>query len=96
MKTAQVTYLIAHTSLLSVALDAARLIGMPKSRIILLDEARSTMLEGPHDFFSLVDIGSRNEAPSFQERQLGVGEGNKRIALLCWSSGTTGLPKVSA
>ncbi|KAF8904130.1 hypothetical protein CPB84DRAFT_702136 [Gymnopilus junonius] len=38
LRTAHVTYMVVHSSLLVVALEAARLAGMPSNRIIILDE----------------------------------------------------------
>ncbi|KAF4617186.1 hypothetical protein D9613_005623 [Agrocybe pediades] len=93
LKIARVTYLVIHSNLLKVAQDAAHLVGMPSDRIILLD-ARSA--GGAHDVFSLINIGGRSQEQSYQECQLTAGEGSTKIALLCWSSGTTGMPKAVA
>ncbi|KAF8158557.1 hypothetical protein B0H34DRAFT_797926 [Crassisporium funariophilum] len=48
-----------------------------------------------HNVAELIDIGLR-ETDAFHEQPLNQGEGKTRIALLCWSSGTTGKPKAVA
>lgn len=94
LKTAKVTYIVVHSSLLGVALKAIQLIGMPSIRVILLDEPPPTRdFAGFHNVQSLILHGRKNMR-AFHERQLGIGEGKTKIALLCWSSGTTGQPKV--
>ncbi|KDR82332.1 hypothetical protein GALMADRAFT_57372 [Galerina marginata CBS 339.88] len=94
LKTARVNYMVVHSSLLAVAMEATRLVGMPSNRIIILDEPPT---RGP-EFQSVPDLIShgRQKMRAFHERQLGTGEGKTKVALLCWSSGTTGKPKAVA
>lgn len=82
--------IIAHPTVLKTALLAARIVGLPAERIILLNSASHT----PHSTLNdLVTEGLAKE-PSFVERRLAPGEGKSKLAFLSFSSGTTGKPKV--
>ena len=80
--------------MLGIVLSAARLVGFPLDRIILLDQSStsnsSSMINSVPE---LISVG-RQKPRAFYERPLDRGEGKTKIALLCWSSGTTGKPKV--
>ncbi|KAF8817196.1 acetyl-CoA synthetase-like protein [Phlegmacium glaucopus] len=94
LTTAKVTFIVVHSLVLGIVLSAARLAGFPLGRVILLDQssisnASSTINSVPE----LISVG-RQKPRAFCERLLNQGEGKTKIALLCWSSGTTGKPKV--
>lgn len=76
-----------------MALAAAGLVGMPSSRVIILDETlNSNDISEFRNVPELIQHGRQNMR-AFHERKLAIGEGKTRIAILCWSSGTTGKPK---
>jgi len=83
-----------HSLVLGIALSAACLVEFPLDRIILLDQSSTSnafsMINGVP---GLIRVG-RQKPRAFYERPLDQGEGQTKIALLCWSSGTTGKPKV--
>lgn len=87
--------MVIHSSLHAVALEAARLVGMPLNRIIILDEVPPS--RGVSEFQNVPALiaSGRKNVQAFYERQLGPGEGKTKVAILCWSSGTTGKPKVT-
>ncbi|KAL7284583.1 hypothetical protein ACG7TL_001876 [Trametes sanguinea] len=80
----------AHSTNLLVTLDAARTVGIPADRIIVLD-SKSDQDNTPN-VQSLVEEGLR-EVQRFSERRLKQGEARKKLAFLLFSSGTTGKPK---
>jgi 4-coumarate--CoA ligase len=86
--------MVVHSFVLGIVLSAARLVGFPLDRIILLDQSSasnaSSMINSVPE---LISVG-RQKPRAFYERPLNQGEGKTKIALLCWSSGTTGKPKV--
>jgi 4-coumarate--CoA ligase len=94
LTTAKVTFMVVHSFMLGIVLSAARLVGFPLDRIILLDQSStsnaSSMINSVPE---LINLG-RQKPRAFYERPLDQGEGKTKIALLCWSSGTTGKPKV--
>lgn len=92
---ARVTFMIVHSSALSLALEAATSVGLPIHRIILLDcvPLSLRLMCRFESVQELILMGER--APrQCQQYVLQAGEGTMKVALLCWSSGTTGKPKV--
>ncbi|TBU21456.1 amp dependent CoA ligase [Dichomitus squalens] len=81
--------LFVHPLALNAALDAARAAGLPQDRIVLLEPLPSSSCMNVHD---LVKFGLR-ERQAYRERQLEPGEARTKLALLLFSSGTTGKPK---
>ncbi|EJF61689.1 amp dependent CoA ligase [Dichomitus squalens LYAD-421 SS1] len=81
--------LFVHPLALNAALDAARAAGLPQDRIVLLEPLPSSSCVNVHD---LVKFGLR-ERQAYRERQLEPGEARTKLALLLFSSGTTGKPK---
>ncbi|RLL95445.1 hypothetical protein CFD26_103828 [Aspergillus turcosus] len=82
--------------LLSTSLEAAAMIGFPKDRIYLLElppqvgggkEAGS----GFKTVSQLIETGK--SLPKLERLNWSAGEGARRTAFLCYSSGTSGLPK---
>ncbi|KZT08184.1 amp dependent CoA ligase [Laetiporus sulphureus 93-53] len=82
--------MIVHSWSLAVALDAARLAGIPPERIVLLDSPSQQVAHVTVD--ELVKEGL-SKPLNFVERRLKPGEGRTKLAFLSFSSGTTGRPK---
>ena len=96
LKTTKTKLLAVHPWNLSVALEAARIANLPADRIILLEPLPRK--EGDAKFATvpqLVEAGAKSQK-TFTERKLKKGEGKTKLAFLSFSSGTTGLPKVSS
>jgi len=94
LTTAKVTFVVVHSLVLGTVLSAARLVGFPLERIILLDQSSASNAPSMiNSVPELICVG-RQKPRAFYERPLHQGEGKTKIALLCWSSGTTGEPKV--
>ena len=87
--------MIVHPDALATALDTARQAGLAEDRIVLFDTTTITpdMYKKHETVASLLEFGIRNKT-SFVERILKPGEGKTKLALLSFSSGTTGRPKV--
>lgn len=83
--------MITHLETLSVALEAAHLVGLPPDRVLLIDCSPQSRQPGLPD---LVSFGLK-QPQVFTERRLRHGEAKTKLALLLLSSGTTGKPKVS-
>lgn len=96
--------MIVHSTVLDVSLHAARVCELPDDRIILLDKpgyavgnlpkSKSTPLS-PRGMVPDLIIKGSNIPCCFTEQTFQRGEAKHRVALLAWSSGTTGTPKVS-
>ncbi|KAI0919293.1 hypothetical protein AcV5_002250 [Taiwanofungus camphoratus] len=84
--------LIVHPWNYSVALSAALTAGIPLERIALFEALPDSKGTSHPTLHELVAEGLRIP-PLFMERRLGPGEGRTKVALLSFSSGTTGLPK---
>ena len=65
---------------------------IPESRLVLLDDHRAP--EAPLPSVDSLIAEHERHAP-YAERKFKPGEGKTTIAFLCFSSGTTGNPKVS-
>ena len=86
--------MVVHSFMLGIVLSAARLVEFPLDRIILLDQSSTSNASSMINTVpELINLG-RQKPRAFYERPLDQGEGKTKIALLCWSSGTTGKPKV--
>lgn len=88
--------IIVHPDSLLIALAAAREVGLPSERIILFDVKQSRLNDIHHHYVTvatLVEFGTRNKT-TYTEQILSPGEGKTKLALLSFSSGTTGRPKV--
>lgn len=84
--------IIASSAVMETAFAAARIIGLSADRIVLLTAEKSTT--NP-TLDALVTEGLAQK-PHFTERTLTPGEAKTKLALLSFSSGTTGKPKVWA
>lgn len=91
--------MVVDCTVLDVALEAARLYGLPDDRVVLLDAPDRTGLgpvRTPPTRDTVPDLINKglNQPYCFVEPVFRAGEGKTRVALLSWSSGTTGTPKV--
>ena len=82
--------LIVHPWVLPVALEAARICGIPQDHIILFDPLAKSPYANLQD---LVKFGL-DQVQQFTPLRLPPGGAKKKLALLSFSSGTTGRPKV--
>lgn len=89
IKTAKATVLFLHPDSLKVGLEAARKAGIRDDRIVLFDA-----VPGDHHI-TLGDLVKEGliQPKRYIEPRLKPGEGKTKIALLFFSSGTTGRPK---
>ncbi|KAJ6581581.1 hypothetical protein B0H19DRAFT_1115914 [Mycena capillaripes] len=83
---------IAHAQVFDVALAGAREAGIAKNRVVVLED--HGMHRGHTTISDLMVHGP--SATSALGRKLHPGEGRRKIAFLCSSSGTTGKPKIVA
>jgi len=81
-------FILTHPAFLKSATEAARMVGIPESRIFLIEKGSSS---GFVTVPELVRIGK--SAPEIVPLRLGPGEARNKVALLNFSSGTSGLPK---
>ncbi|KAI0772950.1 phenylacetyl-CoA ligase [Trametes elegans] len=91
---AKPSLLVAHVENLPIALEAAKSINLPHSRIIVLDgqKAKSAL-----PFKSVEDLVNDKSLPPYTEFTFTrPGQARQKIAFLCFSSGTTGKPKAVA
>lgn len=81
--------------LLPVALEGASLAGLPRNRVYLMD-VPDAILGGakvPTEFKTVNQLAEAGKSlPSLEPLKWGPGEGARRTAFLCYSSGTSGLP----
>lgn len=90
LQIAKPSLIIADPLVLALAREAASFIDLPHTRIVTLGSTDSTL-----DVVTIDDlIHSGQTLPPFEERALAPGEAKRKIAFLCFSSGTTGKPKV--
>lgn len=81
--------------LLSVALDAAAQAGLPKSRVYLIDVPQEILggASPPTGYKSVSQLAENGKTLAPLEQLIwGPGDGARRTAFLCYSSGTSGLP----
>ncbi|GAT21108.1 phenylacetyl-CoA ligase [Aspergillus luchuensis] len=81
--------------LLQTALEAASLAGLPKDRIYLLEVPPQLTpgVKAPAQFKTVSQfIEEGKSLPKVERLNWAAGEGSRRTAFLCYSSGTSGLP----
>jgi acyl-coenzyme A synthetase/AMP-(fatty) acid ligase len=92
--------LVTCVPLLSISLEAAAKAGLPKSRIYLFDDLPKQVFgatKAPTGFKSVTEIAEAGKSlPPVEELRWSAGEGARRTAFLCYSSGTSGLPVSNA
>ena len=81
--------------LLQNALAACEKVGILRNRIYLLDTPNSAIRDTPmpsglSSLNGLIELGFSE--PALAPLKLKPGEGGRRVAFLCYSSGTSGLP----
>ena len=74
-------------------MDAAKDSGLPPSNVIVIDTPTSNV---PYVTLDTLVHEGLSQPPAFVERKLKPGEGKTKLALLSFSSGTTGRPKAVA
>ncbi|KAK4901009.1 hypothetical protein LTR27_002193 [Elasticomyces elasticus] len=84
-------------ALLETTLEAAKKCNIPKERVYILPMApNASQKSDGYDHKTLEDIvtaGSKLPKIQPSDRSWKVGDGARRVAYLCYSSGTSGLPK---
>ncbi|KAF8208724.1 phenylacetyl-CoA ligase [Mycena galopus ATCC 62051] len=93
IKLTETTLIIAHSNSFETARKAASLAGIPSDRVLSLD---SNPMLGETTSVAALISASISAGSTFIRRKLRPGEGKTKIAALCLSSGTTGLPKAVA
>lgn len=78
--TTKINLLFAHSSVLKVALEAAKVSGVPADRVILIDTARPALGKPLLTIEQLVDEGAKLSR-CFAEKQLRKGEGKTKVAV---------------
>ncbi|KAF7302723.1 Phenylacetyl-CoA ligase [Mycena chlorophos] len=85
--------LFTSSESLPIALSAARQVGLPDDRVVVIEPSDGPRFTGKHETIeSLVQFGNSKPA-NFIQRKLRSGEGKTKIAFYSFSSGTTGTPK---
>jgi acyl-CoA synthetase (AMP-forming)/AMP-acid ligase II len=87
MEDSKAQYLIAHAESLDVAVKAARNAGIPTSKVLVIGDS----FDGYVGISDLIVYGKAS--PAIEEISFAPGEAGGRLAFLCYSSGTSGLPK---
>ncbi|KAF8315906.1 phenylacetyl-CoA ligase [Clavulina sp. PMI_390] len=88
LRTTKAKFIISHASSLDAAIAATGALGLPPTAPRSLPTIQSLIERG------LSDLNTKG--PHFVERKLGKGEAKTKVALLSFSSGTTGRPKAVA
>ena len=95
LKDAKAKCLFTCLPLLKTAQEAAKKVGIPDNRIYILElpEVFTGGLKTPKGFKTVNDlIQEGQKLPKLESLQWSKGEGARRTAFLCYSSGTSGLP----
>ncbi|KAI1158956.1 hypothetical protein F5B18DRAFT_638978 [Nemania serpens] len=88
MKDSGVKGIVTQLPMLAVAREAARAIGMPEDRIILLGDGRDP--SGKFKHFTEIKHTGPSETSNLRQARV---DPQKDLSFLVYSSGTTGLPK---
>jgi acyl-coenzyme A synthetase/AMP-(fatty) acid ligase len=87
--------LVTCLPLLSISLEAAAKAGLPKSKIYLIDVPEQILggAKAPAEYKTVGQLAQAGKSlPPVEELRWSAGEGARRTAFLCYSSGTSGLP----
>jgi len=100
LRTANITFMIVHSTVLDVSIQAARAYGLSTERIIVIDKSSDASKTNTDPLLprrAVPDLITKglSSPRCFEEQTFQRGEGKVKVALLAWSSGTTGKPKVS-
>lgn len=96
LKDAKATSLFTCVPLLEIALTAAQKAGIPQNRIYIVDLPSEFVgnAKAPSHFKTLDQlIEAGKYLPKVERLQWGPGKGARTTAFVCYSSGTSGLPK---
>ncbi|KAJ5562418.1 phenylacetyl-CoA ligase pclA-Penicillium chrysogenum [Penicillium sp. DV-2018c] len=88
--------LVTCLPLLSISLEAAAKAGLPKNKVYLIDLPEQILggAKPPAEFKTVAQILEAGKSlPPVEELKWSAGEGARRTAFLCYSSGTSGMPK---
>jgi 4-coumarate--CoA ligase len=88
LKLSKSKYILTHPLFLKAAKEAANQVGIPESKIFLIAKDNNAKLPNIPD---LVKLGE--SSPEITPLKLKPGESKTKVALLSFSSGTSGLPK---
>jgi len=88
LKLSKSQFILTHPTFIKSALEAAGQVGIPESRIFLVEKSEKLNFVNVPD---LIEMG--RTAPEIIPLKLSPGESKRRVALLNFSSGTSGLPK---
>jgi len=94
LKLTKAALILAHPDVLSTTLAAARLAGIPPDHIALFNPDSKTRSVPNHTTLNELVQAGLGQPPSFVEKRFTPGEARTKLAFLCFSSGTTGTPKV--
>jgi ribosome assembly protein SQT1 len=94
LKSSKAKVLFTCVPLLKTALLAAAEAGIPKNRVYLLSLPKELIGVDPPKGFKSVDdlIAKGRNLGKLEPLKFAKGEGARRVAFLCYSSGTSGLP----
>lgn len=87
---------LVNPSNLATALEAAKLAGIPESKVFLIPLPGDTTAPGtdPKRFLNVEDlIAAGRKLPPLPRTKWSKGQGRQQAAYLCYSSGTSGPPK---
>ena len=95
LKDSKAKCLFTCLPLLESAIKAAQEVGMPKNRIYILDMADQATGGAKNPGFKTVNqlIEEGSKQPPLDKLNWSKGDGARKTAFLCYSSGTSGLPK---
>ncbi|KZS98387.1 phenylacetyl-CoA ligase [Sistotremastrum niveocremeum HHB9708] len=88
--------LFTHPDSLSGAKAAAEIVGLDPAAIILFEDISSQDIPHGHPVVAQLVKAGLEQPTHYLEAKLRPGEGRTKLALLCFSSGTTGKPKAVA
>ena len=93
LSTVKTSLLLVHPDVLDTAQVAAKKAGLSDDRVVLFERLLNSIPAAHTTFQNLITEGLSAD-PSFVERRLAPSEAKTKLAVLCFSSGTTGRPKV--
>lgn len=88
LKLSQSRYILTHPAFIKSAMEAASQVGIPNSNIFLVEKGQNLPFANIPD---LIKLGETS--PEIEPLKLAPGESKRKVALLNFSSGTSGLPK---
>jgi len=88
LKLSKSKFILTHPLMLKNAIEAAKQVGMPASNVFLISKAEGSNLVAVPE---LVELGK--SAPEIVPMKLAPGQNKTKVALINFSSGTSGLPK---